>query len=403
MVSLLSPEEETWSTPTSLPTYIPTNAPQTPDLPLARSWSEAFDATSTGYEPDPVLPVFETLDDDDFPPILPRSVEPSGWGWNIDLSGEIEGPVALAGSVRKPDSPLTPVPGLESRNERAHRAWIIRLSGLVAAFALFAGFASGLLPGWSDIQNAIERDEPTVVSVAEVLAPSPVPTIAPTRSATEPPVATETSVPMPQTSDPQDPTVVPQQTAEAMGVGGMTEEANDPAVVVDPTEPPEPTLAPTETAFPTTVPTDVPAPTETVDEVAAAQDATETPANQTPIIPPPDPTETAEPTAAPETVVPTEGAVSSATAETENIATPGTVITGSDIASAINSQGATIDSAEIAADSFAVDGGRYTIEAAYRSESVPELTLGRSKTGEWVVLVMSVYNWSAELARGGHA
>jgi endonuclease YncB( thermonuclease family) len=380
LVSLLSPDEETWSTPAALPTYVPISQPQSPEIPMANHWDRGSDADQHPPVVETILPVFSTLDDDDFPPISNRSLVPSGWGWDTDFSGDLDGPIALAGSVRKPDSPLIPVPGLESRNERARRAWVIRLSGLVAAFALFAGFASGMLPGWGDIRDAINKDEPTVVTVAEVLAPTPQPTQAEEVAAsTEVPTPSPTSTieNLPQTSDAQDPTVVPVETALVLGVGGSTEEEPSPT--------PEPTLQPTEPATATEAPILVPQSTETT-VVEVAQASTEEPVDQTPIIPPPDATETTEPTVETATEVPTESVAVSASPENTESDTPAQGL--------VSDQSATLASDEIPADVFAVDGIRFSIDEAYRAESVPALTLGRSKTGEWIVLVITANNWS---------
>jgi endonuclease YncB( thermonuclease family) len=50
------------------------------------------------------------------------------------------------------------------------------------------------------------------------------------------------------------------------------------------------------------------------------------------------------------------------------------------------------------AQTFELNGLRVQISGAYRAESLPDLTLGRSATGQWVVLLLDAVNWSAEPA-----
>jgi endonuclease YncB( thermonuclease family) len=64
----------------------------------------------------------------------------------------------------------------------------------------------------------------------------------------------------------------------------------------------------------------------------------------------------------------------------------------------VRGQNATLDSSELPAQTFALDGLRMQISSAYRAPSLPDLTLGPNSVGEWVVLLLEATNWSQEPA-----
>src|SRR5690606_30940910 len=76
-------------------------------------------------------------------------------------------------------------------------------------------------------------------------------------------------------------------------------------------------------------------------------------------------------------------------------ATPGS---SGGVSAALSQQEPTIGSNETPAQTFVAGQLRFTIQAAYVEESIPELTLGGIPGELWVVLIVDAVNWSAEPA-----
>jgi endonuclease YncB( thermonuclease family) len=230
---------------------------------------------------------------------------------------------------------------------------VIRIAGLFLTVGLISVIASGLLPSLGDVRDRFDSPESTPNSVAQIDVPTRTPLPAPTPMTTAAP-ADEAG---PSSSDPKDPTAVPLETAVALGVG-----SDQPSET--PTNTPEPTATATEE------PVEVAQATEEPTEIG--QETTES-----------EPTATEEEAAEPE----------SADTETEDATEPEGEASG-----ALQDQGATLESNEVPAQTFDLNGLRVQISGAYRAGSLPDLTLGRSTAGEWVVLLLDAVNWSAEPA-----
>jgi endonuclease YncB( thermonuclease family) len=229
------------------------------------------------------------------------------------------------------------------------------------------------MPGLDDVRDLIDSRESTPNSVAQIDMPTRTPQSAPTST----PTVAPTNEAGPSSSDPKDPTVVPLETAVALGVG-----SDQPSET--PTDTPEPTPEPEPTA------------TATEEPVEIAQ-ATDEPAEneQDPVIPPPDPTDAPAETSEPDPTATEEETTEPdpTVAETEEVAEP-----EGEAGGALQDQGATLESNEVPAQTFELNGLRVQISGAYRAESLPDLTLGRSAAGEWVVLLLDAVNWSDDAA-----
>jgi endonuclease YncB( thermonuclease family) len=368
-----------------LPTYIPDDVPPPPEVPLARSRRRQprhAEERHDPFESHTALPVFSILDDDDFPSIGTTPSSRSGWGPQ-DGQGHEDSLLALAAPPRNPNEPLRPIEGFDSRDERAQRAWVVRVIGLAIVVGFVGLILSGILPSLGEIRDFVEDPEPTVVTVARVDDPTPTPTQEPAAPqdqedageqvqeqapAPTPTLTPDIAVGGPSSSEPQEPTVVPAETAIALGIGSD-----------QPTETTEPASEADEGSEP---------------EVALAQ-ATDEPAEQveeTPVIPPPS-EEATEPADTPtgeatldESPEPENG---SSVVQTETTEPETAVASG-----ALPEQDATLGGNEIPNQAFAMGGMRMQIAAAYRAESLPDLTLGRNAAGEWVVLLLEGVNWS---------
>ena len=427
LVSLLTQETQSWATHPDI-SILPLDAGQ-PVSPFSFARSNEFEfveeesAMENGDIED--IPLFSVLDSDDFPPVEPRQIKSGAWTESVDLESELTGPVALSASIRNPDDPLQPIPGMDSRDSRDRRSWVIRLGGLMVLFAMISGMGSGLIPGWGEVKDFAYPPEPSVVAVAEVAYPTSTPaTLDPTRVPTEVAAPTETAPTevapelsttssAPQTSDPQAPTVVPRETALALGVGAgnppdveESELSSEPTETLPPTIVPSPTTEPTATATPTSKPTEtrVP-PTQTQEPVISSSlelQVEESPTPEptidtTPVIPVPVPTDTeVEPTSEPSEPSPTDPAESSTTPEA---ATPETdePSVDSDSATVVTNQPNTLEGGEVPRQTFVTNGLRVAIDSVSQAPSIPELTLGPAGDGEWVVLEVSAENWSASV------
>ncbi|CAN5612759.1 hypothetical protein BH23CHL4_BH23CHL4_16050 [soil metagenome] len=351
-----------------LPTYVPDAAPEPLPFPAARSRRRRHAYDDHGFNAPPALPVFSILDDDDFPAIM----HPSSLDQDIVGSLEPGGPIPLAASIRNPNDPIKPIHGFESREERDRRSWVIRIAGLFLTVGLISAIAGGLMPGLDDVRDLIDSPTPTPGPVAQIDVPARTPEPSPTPTTT---IAPTVTVAGPSSSEPQDPTVVPLETAVALGVGSD-----------------QPSQTPTTTPEPTAEPEPTPTTTEGVVQVAQA---TEEPTAQAPVIPPPEPTG-----------APTETSIAEPTATDEATTEPDPTGTGAEevlepeaeTSGALQDQEATLESDEVLAQTFEMNGLRLQISAGFRASSLPELTLGRSAAGEWVVLLLDAVNWSDEPA-----
>jgi hypothetical protein len=404
--------------------YVPEAEPEPLPVPLAKPHRPNRERPMEVIEPEEFLPGFQMLDLDDFPPVKPGERQPEvrepveaewpAWGQPIpepepeprSLPPQVPGSIPL---------PLKPLSGFETREERTRRGLIIRLGGLVLLLAAIGVFSSGILPSMPDITNPFSDDEPEVTRIAQV--PDEPDDRTPDNSVqVEAPTPTPTqAMPSQATGESDHPTVVPEETAEALGVGGL-----------NPTNTPEPTPtdvpAPTSTSTPeptatrTPVPTETPAPAPTEGVVIIAQATEEptatatattspTPTDEAEIIIPvdtpdepaeeqiEDPTATLEPepTETPE-AEPTEEGLPSTT----DLATPGAENGASP---ALTQQEASVGSGESPAQTFVTGQLRMSIQAAYLDQSIPDLTLGGLPNDNWLVLVVDAINWSGDPAQ----
>ncbi len=178
----------------------------------------------------------------------------------------------------------------------------------------------------------------------------------------------------PSSSDPRDPTVVPIETAVSLGVGGDNTHI-----------PPPPTKEPTAT----------PGNQQQAagDDVESAEEA-ETGADIESAEEEPSPTPTTE-----STVVipgPSEEDAPAETATLEPTEEPTEAPTETTEPTVAEAPEATEESSAPATEPSSIDGLDLQIDEVHRGERLPDLTLGRNGTGEWVVALVEVTNLSDE-------
>ncbi|MGD9711767.1 MAG: hypothetical protein AB7V46_06855, partial [Thermomicrobiales bacterium] len=358
LLSLIE-ESDAFGSAYPLPRYVPDSVPPSPEYPVAPSRRNVgWDADV--YEPRRApLPVYSLLDDDDFPPLSTENEGMPSWEEAIAEALEPGQILPLAGSVRNPNDPLRPIEGFDSKLARDRRSWVIRLVGMFVLVGIGSIIASGLLPSVDDLRDLVENDKPTPMAIAQNTEATETPAL---EAASDDPTATAT-MSGPSSSAPRDPTVVPAETAVALGVGGDNSQVPAPP----PTETVEPAATETVTSEQAqsasgNQPGEDPATTGGTaadTEVAVIPDPDET------FLPSPTPSATAEPQ-------PTETATTEAPAESTTATSEIQTETG--------------------ATGVGLDGLRLTIDELYRGERLPDLTLGRNSVGEWVVILVQVTN-----------
>lgn len=345
-------------------------------------------------EPVNAAPAITILDADDFPPLSTRATrEIPPAAEDPSPARMVPAPVTVSrAAVRTPDWNLQPI--VTPRSARhGRRSWIIRLSGLVLLLAAVGWFGASHLPD--------NRGRDIASHIPGVSVETPVqPTATPARTAAPPGTATERPVP---TADPTAtskvsivqttgaPTVPPQNTAVALGVGGPASLPEPPPTSAPrPTETPAPTAttvptatsspsetavpSPTETAAPTAPPTAIP--TAPTTNVAAQATDTPQPTATATTVPTISPTPTEQPTRTPRpTKTPQPSPAATAT-------------------SAVRAQAASLEAGEVARQVVVAGAFRYTVETAVRGVELPALALPNPGNGEWVVLVVNALNWS---------
>lgn len=342
-------------------------------------------------------------------------------------------PKAPASHGRYYDWNLPPEEVVPSRGNRRRRGWILRLGGLFALILVavaVAALADDRGSGDRTLEGARITEPAGVGGVADTA------TVTPTGSASD--LVTATSDPSIASGSSDHNDALPQpgneQTAVALGVGSDLS--------------PTATSAPVEA--PPALPTDViPTPTRPLDEAtkevegSQAEPATETltPAPPTETqVPTPTPTTSATETA---TAVPTRATLAMATIATATAApeatatatappsatsvpatatsgptgepppppatataapptaTPKPVATGTPAPTAtpaFPTQVASVAEAGYTAPAFEAGALRLTVESTMKGSSLPSLGLGANPYGDWLVVVVYVYNWSDSAA-----
>lgn len=318
-------------------------------------------------------------------------------------------PKAPASHGRYYDWNLPPEEVVPSRGNRRRRGWILRLGGLFALI-LVAVAVAALAGDRGSVDRTLEGAR--ITEPAGVGGVADAATVTPTGSASDLVTATADPSIASGSNDRNDalPQAGNEQTAVALGVGSDLS--------------PTATSAPVEA--PPALPTDViPTPTRPLDEATKEVEASQAePATET--LTPAPPTETPAPTTSvtePATAVPTRAApamatIATATATPEatttatappptETAVPATATPGptgeptpppATATPAFPTQVASVAEAGYTAPAFEAGALRLTVESTMKGSSLPSLGLGANPYGDWLVVVVYVYNWSDSAA-----
>lgn len=304
-------------------------------------------------DPLPPFPIYAALDDDDFPPIAPPPDPMPDWSGTPRLSAGSTGESTGNVIPRQNDWNLKPIDGMDNRDRRDRRTWVIRVAAIFLAVAGIATWQSGLLPDYASISNRFADNTPEIHTIAQIPAGTP----------TQPPVSEPSVTPAPNNA------IQPTSTAEPTASKGPSSTQE------------RPTYAPAEqTALALGVGGGESEPTENV----ATPPASEPAATDAPVIEPPATTETAEPVA-PATEPSANESATTTEPPTETVPPP-TATIPSVMPKPSEAPSATSGSLD------------FEITDLQIGPSLPALTLGPLRGEQWVVVTLDIRNRGNDVA-----
>ncbi len=311
-------------------------------------------------DPLPAFPVYAALDDDDFPPIAPPPDPMPDWSGAPRLAAGAAIDPAANVIPRQNDWNLQPISGMDNKERRDRRAWVGRIAAIFLAVAGIAAWQSGLLPDSTAIRDQLANNTPEIRTIAELPVGTPTeqpatsPALTPTSEAAAEPArtaeSTATSADAGPSSTEQKPTYAPaEQTALALGVGGVETDPVDTAATPPPAE-----LA----------------------------------ATDTPVIEPPAATEPAQSTGDETGTAQQDEAATSEPRSADEPAATQAPPTQSVMPARTPSDAATASSGQL----------DYEITDVQTGASLPDLTLGPLRDEQWVVVTLDVKNRGSDVA-----